>query len=380
MNILVVSDVLTDEVNNGTDIATVNLINYLKGRGDTVKVLCANESKKDDPDYFVVPTLNLYMLNNYVKKNNVILATANKKIIDEALDFADHVHIMIALHLGIKVAQRAYERGLPVTAGFHMQAQNFSSHVFMQNNDRFNRAVYKYIYKHMFKYCDAIHYPTKFIQDIFEKNIKAKTNGYVISNGINDYVLKYEVDKAKDFEDKIVILSTGRYSKEKDQITLLKAVNYSKHKADILVVLAGQGPIDKKYKKYAKRHKINHIFKFFGRKEIVDMINMADLYVHPALMELEGIAALEAMCCGKCAIVSDSELAAPKLFAADPSCIFKHHNPKDLAVKIDYFIENKEEKKRIEDIYYNNRVTYDLDKCMEKMGEMIDEVYKNHKR
>ena len=83
MNILVVSDVLADEVNNGTDIATVNLINYLKGRGDTVKVLCANESKKDDPDYFVVPTLNLYMLNNYVKKNNVILASADKKIIDK---------------------------------------------------------------------------------------------------------------------------------------------------------------------------------------------------------------------------------------------------------------------------------------------------------
>ena len=81
-------------------------------------------------------------------------------------------------------------------------------------------SVYKYIYKHMFKYCNAIHYPTKFIQDIFENNIGEKTNGYVISNGINDYVIKEAIPKSEELKNKIIILTTGRYSKEKDQITL----------------------------------------------------------------------------------------------------------------------------------------------------------------
>ena len=379
MKILIVNETLNDETNNGTAIATVNLINYLKNRGDEVRILCADESKKGLDGYFVAPSLNVLMFNNYVKKNGVVLAQADKKVIEEACKFADYIHIMLPLHLGAKTAQYAYQINKPVTAGFHMQAQNLSSHVFMQNNNMFNKIVYKHIYKHLYQYCDAIHYPTKFIEDIFEENIGLKTKAYIVSNGINDYVVKKEVKKPNEFKDKIVILSTGRYTKEKDQITLLKAINLSKHKKDILVILAGQGPLEKKYKKYVKKQRINHIFKFYGRKEIVDIINMADLYVHPALMELEGIAALEAMCCGKMSIVSDSTLAAPKLFAANNDCIFKHHNPKDLANKIDYYIDNPEEKKKIEDIYYNNRLDYDLDKCMQKMGEMIDEVYKNHK-
>ena len=379
MKILIVNEIIQDEPNNGTALATANLISYLKSRGDEVRVLCANKNKNGEEGFYVVKKLNVLMFNSYVEKNGVVLATADKEIINEALDFAEYVHIMIPLHLGAKVAEMAYERGLPITAGFHMQAENLSSHVFMQNSKKFNKAVYKHIYNHVFKYCDAIHYPTKFIQDVFESNIKKKTNGYVISNGINKYVVKKEIKRPEYFENKILILSTGRFTKEKDQLTLIKAINKSKFKNDILLILAGQGPLEKKYKKYADKYKINHIFKFYNREEVVDIINMVDLYVHPALMELEGIAALEAMCVGKATLVSDSALAAPKLYAVSDDCIFKHKNYKDLALKMDLLLCDKNKLKKIEEMYYNNRVGFDQSKCMEKMGKMIDEVYKNHK-
>ena len=59
MKILVVSDVLGEE-NNGTTIAAMNLIRYLKASGDEVRVLCADQDKKELPGYYIVPNLYLY--------------------------------------------------------------------------------------------------------------------------------------------------------------------------------------------------------------------------------------------------------------------------------------------------------------------------------
>lgn len=378
MKVLIVSDILREEVNNGTDIATMNLINYLKSRGDDVRILCADQARKGTEGFYICPTLKLPFINNYILENGVILAKADKKVMKEAIAFADHVHIMIALHLGIKAGQMAHKMGKPVTVGFHMQAQNFTAHICMERSRLVNKLFYVYIYRHLFRYVDGIHYPTKFIQNIFERSIHKKTNGYVISNGINDYVIREKVEKLPEFKDKFVILSTGRYSKEKSQITLLRAVNKSKNKDKIHVILAGQGPLVKKYERYARRHKISHTFKFYERKEIVDILNMADLYVHPAIMELEGIAALEAMCVGKCTLVTNSKYAAPKLFSVDKECIFKQERPKRLALKIDELMANPAKIKELEDKYYNNRVYFDLANCMNQMGKMIDEVYTKH--
>lgn len=377
MNITIVSDVLAEET-NGTTIVTMNLYNYLKSIGHNVSFLCAYQEKKGLDGYYVVPNLNVGPFNGYVKKNGVNLAKADKSIIYEAIKDADLVYVMIPLHLGIKTVKMAHKLNKPIIAGFHMQAENFSSHFFMQKSKMFNKIVYKYIYKHMFKYTDAIHYPTEFIRNEFESSIKKSTNGYVISNGIHSYVKKRDIEKPSELKDKIVITTTGRYSKEKDQITLLKAIKYSKYKDDIQLILAGEGPLEKKYRKISKKFKNKPIFKLFKRNEIIDVLNYSDLYVHPAVAELEGIACLEAMCIGKMTIVSDSKKSAPRLFAASKECIFKARNPKDCARLIDYYIENKEDTMRLSEIYLNRANSYNQDECMKKMGEMIDNVVSNH--
>ncbi len=377
MRVTIVSDVLGQE-NNGTTIATMNLARYLKSQGHEVVFLCADQDKKLEDGFYVVPNLNVGPFNRYVKKNGVTLAKPDKEIIKEAIEDSDLVYIMIPLALGCAAAKIAYEMDKPMIAGFHMQAQNLSSHLHLQNDKHFNQLVYKFIYKHVYRYLDAIHYPTAFVKNDFESAIKRSTNGYVISNGIHKYVVKKDIQKPEEYKDKIVLLTTGRYSREKDQETLIKAMKYSKYKDNIQLILAGQGPLEAKYKKLAKKIGINPLFKFYKREEIIDVLNMADMYVHPAIMELEGIACLEAVCIGKMTIVSDSKDSATKNFAASSECIFKHRNPKDLARVIDYYIENPNEKKRMEEIYLSKQGQYDQEKCMEKMGAMCEYVVKNH--
>jgi glycosyltransferase involved in cell wall biosynthesis len=379
ITVLIVCDVLGEE-NNGTTIAAMNLIRYLKSRGHEVRVLCPDADKKGLDGYYVVPTLNLGgPLNRYVKKVGVELAKADASVIKEALAGVDHVHVMLPFPVGSKAAKMAKEMGLPVTAGFHMQAENFTSYIKMNKLAPLNHAVYKYVWRALYRHVDAIHYPTEFIKGVFESHIKKETRGYVISNGVHSYVERRESKKPPELERRTVILSTGRYAREKSQDTLIKAMKYSRHKDEIQLILAGQGVKEKSYRRLAKKVGTEPISKLYSRNELIDVLNYSDIYAHPAEVELEGIACLEAIAVGKLTIVSDSRHAATGSFALDDSCRFKVRRPKELARVIDYWIEHPELRRAYGDRYLESAVIYAQDTCMKRMEEMILEVRNENK-
>lgn len=380
MIVTVVCDVLGEE-NNGTTIAAMNLIRFLKSQGHTVRILCGDQDKIGQKNCFVVPNIDFgKLLNAYVKRVGVKIAKPDEHIVRQAIEGADIVHIMIPLWLGITAVKVANELNIPVTAGFHMQAENLTCYIKLNKIKFINNYVYKFIYKKLYKKVDGIHYPTNFIKNIFEGRIKHTTPAYVISNGVHSYVKKRESKRPEELEGKIIVLSTGRYAREKSQDTLIKAMKYSKYKDKIQLILAGQGVKDKYYKKLAKKVGVEPIFKFFSRTEIIDVLNYGDFYVHPAEAELEGIACLEAIACGKMTLVSDSKLSATKEFAIDDKCIFKCRNPKDLARVLDYWIEHPEEKAEYEKKYLETSTVYNQDECMKKMEKMLFEVIDAKKR
>ena len=379
MIVTIVCDVLGEE-NNGTTIAAMNLIRYLKRQGHIVRILCADQNKKGQENCWVVPNMNFgKTLNKYVEKVGVTLAKPVEDILRDCIKGSDVVHILIPLYLSMNAIKIAKEYDIPMTASFHMQAENLTSYFKLNNVKFINTAVYKIIYKYVYQYVDKIHFPTKFIEEIFEKNIKKTTPGCVISNGVNDYVKKENIEKPLEYQNKIVILTTGRYAREKSQDTLIKAIYHSKYKDKIQLILGGQGIKEKEYRKLAKNLPIQPLFKFYSRTEIIDVLNYSDIYVHPAEIELEGISCIEAIACGKLTIVSNSKLSATKEFAVDERCIFKCRKPKDLARVIDYWIDHPEEKKIIEDKYLHSALAFNQEKCMEKMEQMLFDAIKVHK-
>ena len=98
LTIVVVCDVLGQE-NNGTTIAAMHLIRALRNKGHHVRVVCSDIFRVGEQDYYIVPQLNLGPINRYVKKNGVVPATPDKRILDAAMDGADLVHIMMPLAL-----------------------------------------------------------------------------------------------------------------------------------------------------------------------------------------------------------------------------------------------------------------------------------------
>lgn len=380
MIVLVACDVLGAET-NGTTIAATNLINYLRANGHTVRVLCCDKDKQGVKDYYVVPNYDFgKFLNNYVSKVGVTIAKPQRDIVVEALTGVDIVHIMTPFMLGRVTLSVAEEMGIPVTAGFHAQAENVTSYLKLQWCTPLNHFFYVYNWKHFFSHVDGIHFPTVFIRNIFEENIHEKTKGYVISNGVNDYVKKRPSKKPPEWQDKIVILSTGRYAREKSQDTLIKAIMHSKYKDSIQLVLGGQGVKEKYYKKLAEKLPIPPVFKLYTREEIIDVLNMCDIYVHPAEIELEGISCIEAIACGKLTICSSSKKSATSNYVVDERCIFKNRDPEDLARVIDYWIDHPEEKRKCEEKYLNSSTAFNQELCMKKMEEMMVEIANEKKQ
>ncbi len=375
MIITIVCDVLGQE-NNGTTIAAMNLIRYLESQNHTVKILCSQQENPDN-NFYMVESRDFWIFNDYVKKNGVSLAKPDEDIIAKAIDGSDIVHIMLPFALGRKSAEYAYSKHIPVTAGFHVMAENFSSHIFMKNSSIVNRLTYAHFEK-MYKYCSAIHYPTQYLRDLFEK-IYGKTNGYVISNGVNS-IFK-PITHEFDLNNKITILYSGRYSKEKCQSVLIKAIGHSKYKNKIELILAGTGPMKEKLEKLAKKKNVNANFNFYAREEMVKVINTAYLYVHAADIEAEGISCLEAISCGVVPIICNSPKSATKFYALDERSLYKKNDYKELAKKIDYWIDNPSLREEASKKYIEmSKEKFDQTACMKKMEEMLLETIANYKK
>lgn len=367
MKITLVCDVFGD-VNNGTMMATMNLLDYLRKKGHLVTIVSPDSSTENEDNYYVVDSLNLgKFLNNIVERNGVVLARADEDILVKSMVEADVVHVQIPLFLGCSAVKVARKMGKPITASFHCQAENITAHLGLMNNKSVNNLIYKYFYKNVYRYCDKVHYPTKFIQDVFE-SVTDKTNAVVISNGVNPAFFK-PVEKQK--FDKFTIVCSGRYSKEKAQWQLLEAVAKSKHKDEIRVVLAGDGPYKESLEKQAEKLGVDCIQKFFTRDELIVLLNSADLYVHTALIEIEAIACMEAIVCGLVPVICNSERSATRAFALDEKNLFEPENIDDLTSKIDFWIENKGVKEEYAKRYAVRRNDFSLESCMEKMEQML---------
>ena len=378
MKICVVSDVL-DEENNGTTIAAMNLIRSLKEKGHEVKIVCPVTKYHNGDDFYFVPKLKLpKVLQNIVDKNNVVIGRPKKKIFYEAMKDCDVVHVMIPLFIGPKAARFAKKKlHKPVTIGFHAQAENVSSHILgLMNSKMVNKVIYKHYYNKAYKYADCIHYPTNFIRNVFE-NIVGDTNGYVISNGVQKIFKPTESERPEELKNKKVILFTGRLSLEKSHSILIKAISKSKYEKDIQLILAGQGPRKDEILKLSSKLLTNQpIINFYSREELVKIINYADLYCHPAEVEIEAISCLEAICCGLVPVIANSPKCATKEFALDERSLFTVNDPDSLRDKIDYWFDHPEELKEMKAKYANSASRFDFDECMDKMELMIKDAYK----
>lgn len=376
MKIAIIADVLGEE-NNGTTITTKRLIENMKAKGHEVFVVSPLQTSENG--YYTLSTRNFYIFNSYFEKNGVALAKPDKNILKEVISKVDVVHILLPFKTGRYAIKLAKELGKPVTTAFHSQAENVTAHFGLKNFSPANNYIYRRFLNKLYKHSNFVHCPSPFIASTIRKH------GYnmdlrVISNGVTPIYKKMDVEKPENLKDKFVVLFVGRLSREKRHDLLIDAVYNSKHKDKIQLIFAGHGPRKKKLAHQGRNLPNKTIFGFYPKEELVKVINYSDLYAHPSDIEIEAISCLEAISCGKVPVISDSKRSATNAFALSEKNLFEAGNPKSLAEKIDYFIENPQEIEELQKQYESYAKQFEISACMDKMEQMFfDAISQNEK-
>ena len=381
MKIAIICDVL-GKPNNGTSIATYNLIAHLKKKGHEVHVICPDKEKEGEEGYHILPLWNVGPLNGYVRKNGVAIGSPKKEIMEPIIKEMDIIHTELPFMVSAKAVRIAKKHNVAISCSNHAQAENCTSHFWLMHFEPANYFTYRLFYNKIYKHAVSVHYPSEFIRDYLLARGYTRPKPYVITNGVNPGIYPMPCEKPEELKDKFVILYTARLVKEKSQKLLIDAIKYSKYKDKIKVIFAGSGPRLKKLQTRAHKKNLDESisFSFFTREEMNRVINYSDLYVHPSNIEIEAIAANEAVSCGLVPVISNSKKSAAPKFALDEHNLFAANSPKDLARKIDFWIENPELKALQKKEYLKRRTPLSVEQAMEEMEKMLLESIETHKQ
>lgn len=229
----------------------------------------------------------------------------------------------------------------------------------------------------VYRYCSAIQCPTEKVKERLEK-CGYQSKLCVISNGIP---LDFIADApGKERSDRFTVISVGRYSNEKDQATLLKALCQCRHRADIQLILAGKGPLEEKYRKMGKALPIPPIMQFYTQDELHREIRRADLYVHCANVEVEGMGCMEAFAQGTVPLIADSELSSTSAYALTEMNRYQVGNVEELACKIDFWFEHQGEISAMSERYIELAKSLSIEQSTEKVRLMMLEAIRDKKR
>ena len=370
MIIAIVID-LIDNKTNGSVITATRFAEGLKARGHEVRMVSIGA---DGPNDFNAKERYIPLVTEVSAKNQVKFGKFDKEGIKKVFKGVDIVHFIFPFKFEKQCKFLADEMGIPTTAAFHVQPENISYNMHL-NCKLFNQILYLHFRQRYYKYFNRIHCPSAFIAEQLVKH-GYKQELYVISNG---YDPDFVPPAAKKNNEKFEIVMTGRLSPEKNQQVLIKAIARSAHKDDIHLTLLGNGPRKKALTKLAEKLHVDVSFDFLKKQDLIKKLQGSDLYVHAATVEIEAIAALEAIACGLVPIIADSQTSATSQFALDDRSLFKSNNEYALAEKIDYWYDRPKERARMGKVYAESAKKYSLEKSLEKAERMFIDEIKDHK-
>lgn len=363
---------------NGLSASARRTVEYLKKHGQDVKVLSCRSPYNDgiEPD-FVLNTTYIPLFNNLIKHQGYEFAKAEKDVIKEAVAWADVVHLEEPFYLQIVTAKVAEELGKPITSTYHLHPENLFASIGLEKSKHINQVTLRVWRDTVFNKSVIIQSPTenakkRLVDNGFTPEIRVISNGLLIEDeGKN---LK------KTFDGYYNIASIGRLSREKDEMTLIKAMKYSKYAKQIRLIFAGRGPLENNLKKLAYKYyikKIISVYPIFGFYSIGELQNIAKnshLYIHCASIEVEGLSCLEAIQTGLVPIIADAKYSATTQFALRKENTFPAHNERELAKRIDFWLDNEILRKSEEQKYKKLKDEYDINKSIEKLIEMFEDA------
>lgn len=363
---------------NGLSASARRTVKYLKEAGLEVRVLSGrnHEAEEPQPDY-VLKDFRVPVFDGLIQSHGYKFAKTDFKIIEEAVKWADVVHLEEPFIIEMVTARIARRLGVPCTGTYHLHPENLFCSINLGDWKFLNSNTLRLWRDTVFNYCTDIQCPTENVMERL-KSFGFKARLHLISNGIIPDKVVRPREVPDDPERPFLIVCIGRLAVEKDQPTLLEAMKYSKYAKRIQLYFAGRGPEAEAIKARAKAIyddgivAYEPIFKFHDRDGLRELAAKADLYIHCATVEVEGLSALEALQQAVVPIIAEGNLTATSQFALDEHSLFPTKDAKALAECIDYWLDHPVERQEMGWKYAESTEEYDISKSITALIGMFE--------
>ena len=366
---------------NGTTASCIRFAKELEKKGHEVTIIgCDRIIGEKYHRYYGLPKYYFPVTDPLIVKGGFLVCKLVYETLYEAIKGQDVVHLFLPFKLSNVCRLIAQEQGIACTTAFHIVPQNVTAAMHLAWSRLINGILLYAFKRYLYNQVRYVHCPSPMAADIMKKHGFKNNVPRVFSNGVIPFFKKMEVTRPKEYEGKFIVCMSGRLVDEKRQDLLIKAVAHSKYNDQIQVILMGQGTNYKYYQRLGKKLKNPLVIKFCNMEEVRETLNYIDLYVHASDYEIEGIAAIEAITCGRVALISNSKYCATKDFAIEEDkCLFKHGSVKDLKKKIEWFYEHPDELHRLEGLYLEESKKYALANQVDALEQMFIDAYNEQK-
>ena len=369
---------------NGLVASARRTVAYLREAGHEVRIVSGPNHKnpEEKPDYLLQDYI-FPIVQPIIASQGYQFSQSDLPLMEEAAKWADIIHLEEPFVIEDRMIKICKELGKPVTCTYHLHPENITNSLGpLVHWKALNRKILTRWRDLTFNRCDYVQCPTENVLDRLRR-YHIKTPCEVISNGlVPDACIRPETPPA-DYESPerpLKVVYIGRLSREKDQPTLLEAMKFSHFAKRIQLCFAGLGPSKKKIKRMAHRlYKTGvlayePIFTFEDRDGLRKLAASADLCVHCATIEVEGLSIMEAMQQGAVPVIAQGRYSGTSQFALDRRSVFPEQNPEALANRIDYWLSHPKERWEMGKKYVRHMEEYDIRKSVEQLVGMFQKA------
>jgi type 1 capsular polysaccharide biosynthesis protein len=383
---------------NGLSASARRTITLLRERGHDVRVLSSGSAEQAQACNFTAPEFALParrfpLADAIISAQGYAFAKPKRKVIKQAVAWADVVHLEEPFGLQARTAHVAKRAGKPVLATYHIHPENITATIHLDGLWPLNALLLASWRRRIYALAQVVQCPSDSVRQRLQRwglgdKLVTISNGvglapskpaagtkteYCAPGGRQVETKQTPGEAQPEGEQVYRLLVVGRFSREKDQATILKAMRHSRYASQIQLVFAGRGPTEKSLRRAASHlvrdGVLKHApsFNFFDAAGLDTQAEQADLYIHAAFIEVEGLSCLEVLRHGVVPVIAHSPLTATSQFALDAHSRFKARDPKALARAIDYWLSDNDRRQTEAQKYLNIGAHYDINDCVSRL-------------
>ena len=367
---------------NGLDESARRTVQALREAGQEVRVLSGRNLENPNgerPDY-EMEEFDFPIIQPMLSSFGYHFAKWKGPQIEEAVRWADVIHLEETFFLHHAAMNWARKLGKPITGTYHVHPENI---VFNSLGFRGGFLVCQMLYRYWCRvFYDNYQYlqcPTENVRErLIRHGVQAQC--FTLSNGVIPDTCIRPMTPPENYYDEnrpLNLIYIGRTAIEKDQPTLYKALRMSKYAKRIRLHIAGRGPKLEEYTRMANQLYEDGIvgYKpvvgFYNRDQLRKLAAEADLAVHCAYVEVEGMSITEALQQAVVPVIATARYSGTSTYALDERSTFPAKDAKALAERIDYWFDHPQERWEMGFRYEQSMRQYEIANCARTLIKMF---------